>query len=157
MKKSIFILLLAVSTLFVGCFEDRDDTIVSASASEINDFIYRGLNFFYLYKTDTPELADDFFPSNDDYQNFLNGFETPEDCFGYLKSNQDRFSILVDDYIALENSLAGTFTTNGMEFGLVRYPDGSNNVFGYARYILPNTDASAQGLERGLIFNTLNG
>jgi len=157
MKKKLFLFLLIASALFVGCFEDNDDNIVAASSSEINDFIYRGLNFFYLFKADTPELADNFFTSNDDYANFLNSYDTPESFFAYLKSNQDRFSILVDDYIELENSLSGISKNNGMEFGLVLYPDGSNNVFGYIRYVLPNTDAAAEGLERGMIFNTVNG
>ncbi|CAN0182688.1 unnamed protein product [Pylaiella littoralis] len=44
-----------------------------------------------------------------------------------------------------------------MEYGLIRYPDGSGNVFGYVRYVLPNTDAEAKGLERGVIFNTVDG
>lgn len=157
MKRKLVLLLLITSTLFVGCFEDNDDNIVAASASEINDFIYRGLNFFYLFKADTPELADDFFASNDDYTNFLNSYDTPESFFAYLKSNQDRFSILVDNYVELENSLSGISKNNGMEFGLVLYPDGSNNVFGYIRYVLPNTDAADEGLQRGMIFNTVNG
>ena len=157
MKKKLFLLLLITSSLVIGCFEDNDDTIVAASASEINDFIYRGLNFFYLFKADTPELTDNFFSSNEAYTNFLNSYDTPESFFAFLKSNQDRFSILVDDYIELENSLSGISKNNGMEFGLVLYPDGSNNVFGYVRYVLPNTDAQNKGLERGMIFNTVNG
>ena len=44
-----------------------------------------------------------------------------------------------------------------MEFGLVYYPDNSRNVFGYVRYVLPNTDAQTQGLERGDIFTTIDG
>src|SRR5690606_17071400 len=44
-----------------------------------------------------------------------------------------------------------------MEFGLVYYPDNSNNVFGYVRYVLPNTDAEAQGLKRGDLFTTIDG
>ena len=93
MKKSYILLLLFVLPLFTSCFKDLDDEINPASVSEINDFIYRGLNFFYLYKADTPELADDAFASDNDYNNFLNSFDTPESFFEYLKSPQDRFSI----------------------------------------------------------------
>ncbi|HAT67158.1 MAG TPA: peptidase S41, partial [Flavobacteriaceae bacterium] len=157
MKKPYVLLLLFVVPLFTSCFKDLDDEITPASVSEINDFIYRGLNFFYLYKADTPELANDAFASDAEYNNFLNSYATPEAFFDYLKSSQDRFSILVDDYVELENALAGVSKTNGMNFGLVLYPDGSGNVFGYVRYVSPNTDAATKGLQRGDIFNTIDG
>jgi C-terminal processing protease CtpA/Prc len=157
MKKSLYIPLLVIIFVFPGCFEDLDDTISPASNIDIQDFIYRGLNFFYLYKADTSELANDAFVSNEAKNNFLNSYDSPEALFDYLKSDQDRFSILVDDYVELENALNGVSLNNGMEFGLIRYPDGSGNVFGYVRYILPNTDAASENLQRGDIFNTING
>jgi len=157
MKKKILLLLIAVSTLFTSCFEDLDDNIQEASTLDVQNFIYRGLNFFYLYKADTPELANDAFANQSELNDFLNSYDSPESLFDYLTAPQDRFSLLVDDYIELENALDGITKNHGMEFGLVFYPDGSNNVFGYARYILPNTDAEAKGLERGIIFNTIDG
>src|SRR5690606_11439247 len=57
----------------------------------------------------------------------------------------------------IENALNGIFLTNGMEFGLVPYSQTSNNVFGYVRYVLPNTDAESKGLKRGDIFTTIDG
>ncbi|MCZ6594278.1 MAG: S41 family peptidase [Bacteroidetes bacterium] len=157
MKKTLFLLLLTVSTLLVSCFEDNDDSIQPASAVEIQEFIWRGLNFFYLYKADTPELADDAFATNDEFITFLSTFASPESFFDFLKSPQDRFSLLVSDFTELENALAGITINNGMEFGLIFYPDNSGNVFGYVRYILPNSDAESKGLQRGIIFNTIDG
>ncbi len=157
MKKKILLLLIVISSIFVSCFEDLDDTVQVASELDIKNFIYRGLNFFYLYKADTPELANDAFANQDDLNSFLNSYDSPESLFDFLTSSQDRFSLLVDDYIELENALSGITLNHGMEFGLVFYPDGSDNVFGYVRYILPNTDAEAKGLERGMIFNTIDG
>ncbi len=156
MKKTTLLLAIIIASVFTSCFEDLDDNIQVASTESINDFIWRGLNFFYLYKTDTPELADSY-PDENDFNAFLESFASPEDFFAFLKSPQDRFSILVDDYIELENSLAGTSENNGMEFGLIFYPDGSGNVFGYVRYVLPNTSASANNMTRGQIFNTVDG
>lgn len=157
MKKTYLLLAIAVSSLFISCFEDNDDNAQPVSILEIQDFIWRGLNFFYLYKADTPELADDAFATTDDLNTFLGTFESPEDLFGFLKSTRDRFSILVPDFVELENSLAGLSQSNGMEFGVVLYPDNSNRVFGYVRYVLPNTSAEAEGLQRGIIFNTVDG
>ncbi len=157
MKRKFFISLLIVSVLFVSCFEDVDDNLEPASTIDIQNFIYRGLNFFYVYKADTPELANDAFANQSELNDFLNNYDTPETLFEYLKSPQDRFSALYPDYTLIENALNGITLSNGMEFGLVYYPDGSNNVFGYVRYVLPNTDAQTQGLVRGDYFTTIDG
>lgn len=157
MKNKFLLLLIAFSTLFVSCFDDLDDNIQPASDLDIGNFIYRGLNYFYLYKADTPELADDNFANQDELNTFLSSFDSPEETFDFLKSPQDRFSLLVSDYNVLEDALNGVTLNNGMEFGLVYYPDGSSNVFGYVRYVLPGTDAEAKNVERGMIFNSING
>lgn len=156
MKLKFLAVLLAVSTLFVSCFEDLDDNIIPASDLEIQNFIYRGLNYYYLYKADTPELANKF-ESEESKNQFLNRFDSPEALFAYLISPQDRFSRLFDDYNVIENALAGVTLSNGMEFGLVYYPNSDYDVFGYVRYVLPNTDAEARGLKRGDLFTTIDG
>ncbi|MDE0774057.1 MAG: S41 family peptidase [Ulvibacter sp.] len=157
--KKFYISILAGLLLFPGCFEDFDDIPVSDLEInlEIQNFIYRGLNYFYLYKADTPELANDAFLSNEDRNSFLEGYESPEALFEYLKSDQDRFSFLTNDYVSLENRLSGVTLNNGMEFGLVFYPDGSGKVFGYVRYVIPNSSAANNALQRGYIFNTIDG
>ncbi len=157
MKRKFFIPLLAVAILSVSCFKDMDDTIQPASTLDIQNFIYRGLNYYYLYKADTPELANNAFANQGELENFLNNYDTPESLFDYLKSPQDRFSNLFSDFRVIEDALSGISLSNGMEYGLVYYPDGSGNVFGYVRYVLPNTDAEAQGLKRGDLFTTIDG
>ena len=106
MKKNILLTLVAISIIFTSCFEDKDDNLQISSTLDIQSFIYRGLNFFYLYKADTPELADDNFASEGELNTFLSTFISPESLFNFLLSPQDRFSLLVDDYIALENALS---------------------------------------------------
>lgn len=157
MKIKKIVVLFLISSLFISCFEDLDDVIKPASPLEIQNFVYRGLNYFYLYKADTPELANDAFSSQEAKENFLKRFDSPESLFEYLRSPQDRFSRIFDDYIVIENALAGVSMSNGMEYGLVYFPDNSRNVFGYVRYILPNTDAETKGLQRGQIFTTVDG
>ena len=157
MRKKILLLLITIATLFVSCFEDLDDTIQPASDLDIENFIYRGLNYFYLYKADTPELANDNFANQGELNTFLNSFQTPESLFSFLKSPQDRFSLLVANYNELEDALNGVSLNNGMEFGLVYYPNNSSNVFGYVRYVLQGTDAESKNLERGMIFNSIDG
>ncbi len=157
MNRKFFIPLLAISILFVSCFEDLDDNIQISSTLDIQNFIYRGLNYYYLYKADTPELANDAFSSQSDLDDFLNNYDSPESLFDYLKSPRDRFSNLFSDFRVIEDALNGITLSNGMEYGLVYYPDGSRNVFGYVRFVLPNTDAEAKGLQRGDLFTTVDG
>lgn len=157
MKIRIFVLLLTVSLSFSSCFKDMDDTLHTASTLDIQNFIYRGLNYYYLYKADSPKLANDAFANEAEKENFLRGFNSPEALFDFLKSPQDRFSNLYSDYTVIENALGGVSLSNGMEYGLVLYPDNSRKVFGYVRYVLPNTDAETHGLQRGDLFTTVNG
>lgn len=157
MKIKKYLIVFLIPLLFTSCFEDMDDKISQASTLEIQNFIYRGLNYFYLYKEDVPKLANDAFVSEEEKNNFLKSFDSPESLFDNLISDQDRFSRIFNDYIAIENALAGVSMSNGMEYGLVYYPDNSNNVFGYVRYVLPNTDAEAKGLQRGDLFTTVDG
>ncbi len=152
-----FALLIFFGSVLTSCFDDNDDVIRPSSELEIKDFVRIGMNVWYLYKSDSPDLADDRFSSDQEYTDFLNSFDSPEALFNHFVADQDEFSWIVDDYIALEQSLDGISLSNGMRFGLVRYPSNPSQVFGYVRYVLPGTDAEAKGIKRGDIFNTVNG
>lgn len=153
-----FILLLLTSAVLTSCFKDQDDTLGLSSQLDIRNFIYRGMNAFYLYKADVPELANDAFTSQGELDDYLDNFADPEDLFyNGLLSNVDRFSFLVDDYIALEETFSGVSKSNGLSLGYVSFPDGSNNVFAYVRYVIPNSPASQTSLQRGDIITTING
>ena len=151
-----------IATLVLGlntsCFEDQDDNAISTS--EINDFVWKAMNAVYLYKDGIPDLANDRFSSNEEYRTYLNGFSAPEDLFEsviYERQTIDRFSVIVDDYIALEQQLSGISKSNGMDFALYRFTEADTDIFGVVRYVLPNTDAETKGIERGFIFNEVNG
>lgn len=157
MKKLWLLSITALLLCTTSCFKDNDDTAVSSDTNSINDFVYRALNYFYLYKADTPELANDAFNNDSEKNNFVTGFESPETLFEFLKSGQDRFSRLFPDYLVIEAALGGVTLNNGMEFGLTVYPENDGRVFGYVRYVIPNTSAANEGIQRGDIFNTIDG
>ena len=48
----VFLFAFVVGVLSVSCFEDRDDNTILAS--EINDFVWKGMNATYLYKDEIP-------------------------------------------------------------------------------------------------------
>src|SRR5690606_37059870 len=159
MKNKISKILFVCIVFFTlsGCFEDMDDTIRTASTLDIQDFIYKAMNIWYLYKPDVPDLANDRFASQGELNEFLSMYFTPEVLYSNLLSDVDRFSFITSDYRVLLNQLDGITKTHGMEFGLVYYPDSETNIFGYVQYVLPNSDAAAKGVQRGMIFNTING
>ena len=154
--KNLFICLIFSMTMS-GCYEDMDDVIRPASELEIKNFIWRAMNDMYLYKADVPELADSRFETQQELNEYLQTFSSPEALFQALLSDEDRFSVLTSDYRALEKALDGIRLSNGMQYGLIRYTEGSSEVLGYVRYVLPGTSAERQGLKRGDLFNTVDG
>ena len=156
--------LLKVSLLFMltlsltSCFDDRDDNAIAAS--EINDFVWKGMNAVYLYKDDIPDLANDRFTTNEQYGTYLNGFSDPQDLFNSLifqPETVDRFSRLLTNYIEFEQLLAGTSKSNGLEFNLYLEPGSDTEVFGVIRLVLNNSVASSLGLQRGQVFDAVDG
>ena len=158
------LLTLLFASFFVSCSKDQDDETpkvvdpTTGADLTVENFVYRGMNEIYLYKADVPVLADNFFASQSEKNDFLDNYATPEDLFyDGLVAPQDRFSFIVDDYIELENQFSGISKTSGLSYGLVRYCSSCSEIFAYVRYILPNTPASETGLKRGDIINRIDG
>ena len=158
--KKVFLLLIGLGMLCISCTDEDDDLTLVPSNLEVRDFVWRGMNFFYLYKDNVPDLANDRFPTDEEYTAFLESFNSPEALFGdllFLPGDEDQFSFITDNRFELEQALDGTTLNSGVEFGLVRFPNDDTNIFGIVRYILPNSDAASSTLQRGDIFTRVNG
>lgn len=159
LKNVIFLIALSTVLLFISCKDDLDD-ILLPNEIQTKDFIWRGLNAYYLWQQDVPDLSDARFGNRDERLNFLRGFASPQQLFDHLlfeKGTTDRFSVLVSDYRILEQVLSGTEAKNGMDYGL-RFKQGSStDIYGWVRYVLPNSDANSKGVTRGMVFNAING
>ncbi|HLP63817.1 S41 family peptidase [Flavobacterium sp.] len=144
--------------LLIGISCTKDDLSVPEEL-KVNNFIWKGLNQYYLWQTDVPNLADDRFANQDALNDFLSGYSNPTTLFNSLRvdSSIDRFSVIYSDYDVLEGILSGNTLNNGVDFGL-RYKNGSStDIFGWVRYILPNSNASTQNIQRGDLFYAVNG
>ena len=153
-----FILLTLPFCLTFSCFEDDDDTAIESS--EISDFVWKGMNVFYLYKDRIPNLANDRFTSDNNYRDFLNDFDSPENLFESLIHERelvDRFSWITSNYIELEQQFSGVTKTTGAEYNFYYAPGSSSDVFGIVRLVQPNSNASSTPLTRGMIFNKIDG
>ena len=126
---------------------------------EINDFVWKGMNTYYLWQNDVPDLADDRFTSQENLYSYLERYDQPAELFDHLKFDQsiDRWSWIVDDYVALENYFSGVRTSTGAIIKLYLTAENSTNVYGIVRYIIPNTDTASKPIQRGMIFNSING
>ncbi|MFV8392562.1 S41 family peptidase [Flavobacterium sp. LB2P6] len=153
-----FTLLLFIAVFTFQSCQDNDDVAPPASL-DIQDFIWKGMNQYYLWQADVPNLSDDRFADQTELNAFLKGYPVPEDLFNALRVDKtiDRFSWIVDDYLELEGTLQGTTKNNGVDFGLSRKPGSTTEIFGYVRYIIANSDASNKNIKRGDIFTAVNG
>lgn len=158
MKKLIIpSLLLLLLALPFGC-EDMDDNAVPSSL-QVKDFVWKGMNLYYLWQADVPDLADDRFANQSQLNTFLETFENPTTLFNALRvpTSTDRFSVIYNDYSVLEGVLSGNTLNNGMDYGL-KYEDASQTaIYGWVRYIIPNSDASTKDIQRGDIFYAVDG
>lgn len=152
-----YILILIVLLTTYGCYEDLDDN--GAFTNEINDFVWKGMNAAYLYKDNIEDLLNNRFTSDSDYLDYLNLFETPEVLFENLIFNRetiDKHSIIVDDYVELQQYFQGVSTSNGMEYGLRYFPGSNFDIYGYVRYVHPGSVADQNNIKRGDIFFEIN-
>lgn len=143
--------------LFTSCFEDNDDN--GALASEINDFVWKGMNASYLYKQEISDLDNNRFNDSEEYASYLNSYNSPENLFEsliYERDNIDKFSLIVDNYIELEQYLSGVSLSNGLNFGLVYLPNSTNEIFGYVRYVNNGSEADLANINRGDIFRSID-
>jgi len=168
MKFKLFpkiIILFIISVVFVNC--DKSEDGIPADL-EIENFVWGGLNAYYLWQNDVPDLSDLRFSNQNELNGFLEGYSSPEDLFnnllytaenGYPENEKgyDRFSWIVDDYIALENAFQGISLSNGMEFVLFLENGSNTNAYGVVRYVVPGSDAETKGVLRGMVFNNVDG
>jgi len=137
---------------------DMDDNAVPSSV-EIKDFVWKGMNLYYLWQADVPDLADNRFANQSQLNTFLETYDNPTNLFNHLRvdTSIDRFSVIFSDYTVLEGVLSGNTLNNGMDYGIRYKPGSTTQVYGWVRYIIPNSDAAGKDIHRGDIFYAING
>ncbi len=147
----------AMMFAFASC---TDESVLSGDVmldNEVNQFVWQGMNLYYFWQSDVANLTDNRFSTTESLTSFLNAFPDPQVLFNSLLFPSDRFSWIVDDYVALDNSFQGVSKSFGYEFKLVNISSSGNELFGYVEYVIPNSPASEAGLERGDVFYLVNG
>lgn len=157
--KKLFILLVSISLLSIGCNNDDDSNNApnNESQNEINTFIYNGLNLVYLYQDEVADLANDRFSNAGEKNNFIAQGGSPETFFEKLTAQNDRFSWIVDDYNELERIFEGTSLSSGMKYYIVPFSNGGDERFIVVYDVVANSPADNVGVKRGMFFTLING
>lgn len=162
MKKHIYPLL-GAAVFLLGCSDD--DSIKNGPTPDpdpntdvmAQHFMWQAMNQWYFWQKNVSDLSDSRFSSDAQYTEYLQANPDPEEFFNEkLLFREDRFSFLEADYRELVNNLGGISKSNGLEFGLIQL-SGSNDVFGYVQFILPDSDASEKDIARGELFTRVDG
>lgn len=155
MRKNSWILLALLGVL-AACKQDEPTEPPIAVENQINAFVWGGMNSWYFWQDDVADLTDTRFEDLEEKNTFLNQYTDPSQLFNDLLFANDRFSWIVDDYIALQNSFQGVSRSYGFEYNLVRLHD-TDSVLGYVTYTLPGTEALSQEVVRGDVFYAIDG
>ena len=144
------ILILFVCFSFQSCNKNQDELNPEI---EVQDFIWKAMNAYYLHQDEISDLSDTKFNSNQQLESFLYNFETPEEIFNSLKKTSDSKSTLIEDYIINDTPipLRSSFTS-GLEFGIFKNPTSLDSVIGYSSHILPLSYAENENISRGDFF-----
>jgi carboxyl-terminal processing protease len=170
MKNFFKILIFFVFITLQSC-TDNEDNLLKDNDTEVQNFIWRGLNYYYLWQPNVPDLADNKFSNPYALNNFIAAKGSPENTFEQLLyrpvslfpnspdgtiNATDRFSYLFEDYDYLENLFQGITINNGAKIKLYKKSALSNVLFGVVRYIIPNSDAANKNIHRGDLFYAIN-
>ena len=123
----------------------------------VQDFMWKAMNLWYYWQSEVFNLNDNIINNNETYIEYLKANPDPETFIERLLFKEDRFTFYSDDYTELTNTLAGITKSNGLEFGLILVEEGSDQVLMYTRYTIKGSDAERKGLQRGDLFNRVNG
>lgn len=162
-------ILLATIVLFTvtSCFEDLDDNLVITG--DVNDFIWKGMNFYYIYGNEVPDLRNDRFgisgltnryETTPEYETFLSNFSSPEGLFDALifdAGNTDRFSRIFPDLFEAIDLLNGTSETNGLRRLFAFQINGSGPLFVRVGLVLNGSSADLAGVERNMVISGVDG
>jgi C-terminal processing protease CtpA/Prc len=145
-RTAALMLLLVFS--FLACKEEDDPKpSVNNPNGDINAWIYDIMDEVYYWTSQLP-AAD----ATDDSQD-------PIDYFSSLMVQEDRFSVIYEDYQELINSLNAVALEAGYSFQLFQEP-GSGEIIAQIKYVkkgFPASSAELAGLRRGDVIRTING
>jgi len=160
-KNSIFLglLVLLISSVFVSSCKKDEDSSISPLDKHINEFIWGNMSYAYLWTANVPDLSEDKFQTQAQFDAYMNKTADHEQFFNdllYQKGTTDKWSWIVDDYVALDNMFQGITKSMGFEFKLSYIQENDPRIVGTVIYVIKGGPADRAGIKRGYIFNKIN-
>lgn len=157
--KALFIAFIILSS--ISCSE-KDDTPVDI---QVQNFVWKGLNAYYLWQDQVPDLSDRRFKNDQELYSYLSAQTDPAAFFNsllyipneYPKDPNKTYSWIVDDYVALEQAFQSIRLTSGMKVKGKEYIDGSGNYYVYVYDVAKGSIAETNGVTRGMLITEVNG
>lgn len=160
-KKFLLLILTVVVLVASSCNKKEDPKITTEPRpDDISIFLWAAMFDYYLWYDQVDNLSPYMLQDNDRFYSYLNGFDTDypalfEDLL-YQRGVIDKWSWIIEDWEEQERSFSGISTSMGYDFRLVQFA-GSNDIFGYVRYVIPGSPADLAGIERGDLFMEVDG
>jgi hypothetical protein len=143
-------------SFYLEIYDECGEGYTGEKYFRIHEFIWKTLNYFYLWQEDVPSLDNAYSPPGTKYKELIEPYPEPEAFFRSLKYVDDKFSYILSNYEDIENSIKGINANNGLKFILSRYGSG-DAVMGVVNYILEESDAATKDIKRGDIFTGVDG
>ena len=155
-RLSIILFILVISVIVSECKKPE----TSSEVSEIDEFIWEGLSDYYLWEDVAPYISNVTYQNDNKRNELINSFNGDHEALFYNLLYQygtiDKWSWIVDDYVALEQYFQGISKTMGFEFGLIYKDQYKNDIYGFIKYVMPGSPADDLGLKRGDLFLEIN-
>ena len=150
---------MAANFFSAGCnYQEEDDVIVSRRSREalerqdqnkdytVWEFVHSTSMVYYLWQDNVPG-----------YDIQYSNYKTPKDFFESFRHEDDKFSVVLNNYTKTEEAFSNIFMTDGINYQLYRDKDNNNNVLGVVGYVYDDSPAKEAGIKRGYIIHKVNG
>ena len=170
--------LTVVLIIFAQCKKDATTPtpppvtpVVIPAATELNTFIWSAMHDYYYWQANIPTLTNTYYQpltsSSVNYKRnvdslnvYLNKYTNPRSLFTAQKYKDgvvDKWSFIVSNYDSIFNWISGTSTSIGADYQLYYLNSTSTDILGVVRYVFKGSPAELAGVQRGDIFNKVDG
>ncbi len=170
--------LTVVLIIFAQCKKDATTPtpppvtpVVIPAATELNTFIWSAMHDYYYWQANIPTLTNTYYQpltstsvnykrNADSLNVYLNKYSNPRSLFTAQKYKDgvvDKWSFIVSNYDSIFNWISGTSTSIGADYQLYYLNSASTDILGVVRYVFKGSPAELAGVQRGDIFNKVDG